>query len=108
MTPRRYANRSCWWALSLAPAALALLTLLAPRARPDDAPSEIILKFVYGSEKEDWINAATAAFQATNPQVGGKPIIIWAEPMGSGETLEAVLDQEEIVFHHHQGPDKGK
>jgi Ca-activated chloride channel family protein len=85
-------RRLGWWP-GLVPVALALLALFAVDARPaDDPEGPVDLLFVYGSEKKDWINEATKDFEATNPMVDGRPIRVKAVPLGSGETVEDVLE----------------
>ena len=51
------------------------------------------LVFPYGSEKEKWINDVTAEFnrRAVKTQ-GGKRIFVRASPMGSGETIDNILN----------------
>jgi Ca-activated chloride channel family protein len=72
---------------------LALLGLWAVNVRSDEpAPGAAVeLLFVYGSEKEEWLKAATKDFLDTNPEVGGHAIKINAVPLGSGETVEDVI-----------------
>ena len=60
-----------------------------PAAASD--PQALELVFLYGSEKEDWIKEVTAAFNQSNPKVGGKTVVVKATPMGSGECIEEVL-----------------
>lgn len=55
-------------------------------------PAEIEILFVYGSEKEQWINDVTAPFnQAGHRTKSGKRIRIKPVPLGSGETIDEVL-----------------
>jgi Ca-activated chloride channel homolog len=50
------------------------------------------LLFVYGSEKEKWINDVTEAFNRSEQKsTGGHPIFVRAIPMGSGETIDSIL-----------------
>src|SRR5262244_4580623 len=50
------------------------------------------LIFPYGSEKEKWINDATAAFNRSGAKTSsGKPIFVRALPMGSGESIDNIL-----------------
>lgn len=49
------------------------------------------LVFTYGSEKEEWIKAATEVFNAAGHKTAaGKPIFVRQIPMGSGECIEEV------------------
>jgi len=62
---------------------------LNPHHPPRNA---IVLTFVYGSEKQKWIEDVTEGFNAVRHQsAGGRPIFITALPMGSGESIDAVL-----------------
>ena len=52
----------------------------------------IELIFTYGSEKEKWIADVTASFnQAGMKTPSGKPIVVRAIPMGSGECIDEIL-----------------
>jgi Ca-activated chloride channel family protein len=70
------------------------------RPNPDAAPSippgtpRIDLTFTYGSEKEEWIKDVTAAFHAdaSRSTLGGKRIVVNAIPMGSGESIDEIVD----------------
>ncbi len=56
-------------------------------------PDSIELLFVYGSEKERWINEVTDKFNREDHHAaGGKRIFVRAVPMGSGECIDAVLN----------------
>jgi Ca-activated chloride channel family protein len=71
---------------------LVLIFLLVLDARPaDPADTPIELLFLYGSEKQDWLNEATRAFHASNPVLEGRPIHVKPVPLGSGETVLDVL-----------------
>jgi len=51
------------------------------------------LTFTYGSEKEKWINEATAEFnRAGHRSSSGKPIYVRAIAMGSGEAIDEVME----------------
>lgn len=53
----------------------------------------MVVTFTYGSEKEQWITAATATFnRAGHKTSGGKAIFIEAIPMGSGECVSEILE----------------
>jgi ABC-type Fe3+ transport system substrate-binding protein len=47
------------------------------------APDPVTVEILYGTEKEDWLEAAAERFAATNPTVDGAPIEIVLEGMGS-------------------------
>lgn len=73
----------------------------APQANtPPSVPSipadqRVDVLFTYGSEKENWIKEATAAFNAANHKTkAGKIIVIDAEPMGSGDCIDGILTGE--------------
>ena len=56
-------------------------------------PDSIELLFVYGSEKERWINEVTDKFNREDHHApGGKRIFVRAIPMGSGECIDEVLN----------------
>lgn len=55
-------------------------------------PNQVDVLFVYGSEKQDWIDAVTPAFNdAQHTLPDGKVIHITAKPMGSGESKDDIL-----------------
>jgi Ca-activated chloride channel family protein len=99
MHQRSLLRRFGGW-LGLLPAAAALLALFALEARPADEPGgPVELVFLYGSEKKDWINEVTKAFEAGNPTVDGRPIRVQAVPKGSGDTIEEVLAKDGMKAH---------
>jgi len=50
------------------------------------------LVFVYGSEKEKWIKDVTDAFNRSEQKsTDGRPIFVRAVPMGSGESIDAII-----------------
>jgi Ca-activated chloride channel family protein len=52
------------------------------------------LVFTYGSEKEKWITEVTDQFNREGHRTaGGKPILVRAVPMGSGELIDEVLNE---------------
>jgi Ca-activated chloride channel family protein len=54
--------------------------------------NQVDVLFVYGSEKQDWIESVTPNFNAENhPLPDGKIIHITAKPMGSGESKDDIL-----------------
>ncbi|GAB4207212.1 MAG: substrate-binding domain-containing protein [Roseiflexaceae bacterium] len=48
----------------------------------------------YGTEKREWLEEATAQFQASNPTYQGRPIQIQLQGLGSREMAERVARQE--------------
>jgi Ca-activated chloride channel homolog len=61
-----------------------------PGADPGDARVNVL--FTYGSEKQNWIEEVTNAFnQARHRTSTGKVIRVEAIPMGSGESVEEIL-----------------
>src|SRR5215510_11732894 len=66
------------------------------RSEPEAAmPSSdrIELLFTYGSEKEKWINEVTSEFnRADHKTSSGKRIYVRALPMGSGESIDEVME----------------
>jgi Ca-activated chloride channel family protein len=68
-----------------------------PTPAPTPAPSgteqapegSLELVFPFGSEKEDWLKAVTADYNAAaNKSSSGKPVFVKLIPMGSGECME--------------------
>lgn len=65
---------------------------------PTGGPSRnaLVVRMLYGSEKQAWIEAVTAAFNAQQiPSPSGKPIFIQAVPLGSGDALEQIVSGQE-------------
>jgi Ca-activated chloride channel homolog len=61
------------------------------RATPQAEPTVEVL-FTYGSEKQNWIEETTKAFNdARRRTAGGKVIHVEAIPMGSGEVVDEIL-----------------
>lgn len=63
-----------------------------------DAPpsNALVLPMLYGSEKEAWINEVTAAFNnQQNISTAGRPIYVEATPIGSLESMRAIINGEE-------------
>lgn len=55
-------------------------------------PNSLELVFVYGSEKEKWITEVTSAFNSSEQKASdGRSIFVRAVPMGSGESIDAIL-----------------
>ncbi len=60
---------------------------------PEDA---VVVRMLYGSEKEAWINDVTADFNAQQVQTSsGNTIFVDAVPMGSSESLDLILNGTE-------------
>jgi len=55
-------------------------------------PSPIILKVLYSTEKDAWLTEIVADFEASGVTVGGHPLKVNMEKMGSREIYLAVLD----------------
>jgi Ca-activated chloride channel family protein len=61
---------------------------------PDD--DALIVRMLYGSEKEAWINDVTATFNSQgNESTTGRPIFVEAVPIGSGESMDLILAGQE-------------
>jgi len=55
-------------------------------------PNDVEVVFTYGSEKEEWIKAATDEFNSGNHKTSdGKNIHVSAYPMGSGDCIDELL-----------------
>ena len=54
--------------------------------------NQVDVLFVYGSEKQDWIDAVTPAFNAERHTLAdGRVIHVTTKPMGSGESKDDIL-----------------
>lgn len=53
-------------------------------------PDPITLTVVYGTEKETWLQEATAAFEASGANLRGAPINVELRGIGSGEALQGL------------------
>ena len=72
---------------SIAPAPLR--DALLPRPQP------IVVSLLYSTEKDGWLKDTIASFEATQPQIEGRPIKVNLKPLGSREIYLAVLDGTE-------------
>lgn len=55
-------------------------------------PNALKLLFLYGSEKQPWIEESTSKFEQSAPRLAdGRPIIVDAVPTGSGELVDEIL-----------------
>lgn len=60
---------------------------------PQDA---LVVRMLYGSEKQSWIEAVTPDFNAQqNPSTSGKPIFVEVVPIGSAESMDLILAGQE-------------
>lgn len=56
----------------------------------------LVVRMLYGSEKEVWINEVTQEFNAQqNQSPGGQTIFVEAVPMGSAESMDLILNGQE-------------
>src|SRR5262249_41846189 len=63
------------------------------------------LYFTYGSEKKDWIEAATARFNESATKLAdGRVIRVKARAFGSGEIIEGLLNEAEEHKSHLVSP----
>lgn len=65
------------------------------RALLEPAPEPIVVEVLYSTEKEDWLEQILDDFEATNPNVDGRPIELELKAMGSREMYLSVLDGSE-------------
>jgi ABC-type sulfate transport system substrate-binding protein len=75
-----------------------LVRSLAPAPLRDallPAPQPIIVSLLYSTEKDGWLKEVIASFEATQPQIEGRPIKVKLKPLGSREIYLAVLDGTE-------------
>jgi Ca-activated chloride channel family protein len=94
MTHSRCWTRRLTWSLAAVPVVLALWLLLAVQARTAEESGEPIeLLFLYGSEKQKWLEDVTEAYRKTHPTVEGRPVQIKLKAMGSGETMDELLEE---------------
>jgi Ca-activated chloride channel family protein len=64
----------------------------AATAKKADRPGVLTLTFAYSSEKEQWVQVRTAAFNEKSAKTpGGKVIEVDAIPMGSGDTIDEIV-----------------
>ncbi len=78
------------WLQRIRAAIVLLLFALIP-GLPTLGQNRLDLLFAYGSEKEEWITEATAAFnRAGIKATDGRTIVVKALPMGSGECMDRV------------------
>src|SRR5262249_24251552 len=69
-------------------------TSATPSGGGDSTPRVDVL-FTYGSEKQTWIEEATATFnRGRHKTAGGKVIHVEAVPMGSGECVDEILTRQ--------------
>ncbi|HLY26629.1 MAG TPA: extracellular solute-binding protein [Aggregatilineales bacterium] len=67
---------------------------------PQPAPNALHIKFIYGSEKQAWVEAVTQTFNAANNTIkSGKQIYVDTEAIGSGESVSNMVEQ---VAGHNQ------
>jgi ABC-type Fe3+ transport system substrate-binding protein len=52
----------------------------------------VVIRIAYGTEKEDWLEAAATRFLADSPRVQGRPIEIELEGIGSREMVLRTVD----------------
>lgn len=65
----------------------------ASTAPPTPATPALEILFVYGSEKEKWVDDVTATFNASNIQSpSGLPIRVKAKAIGSGELIDDIIE----------------
>ncbi|HVO69602.1 MAG TPA: extracellular solute-binding protein [Aggregatilineaceae bacterium] len=58
------------------------------------APNALHISFIYGSEKQAWVEAVTQDFNAQqNKTKSGKPIYVDTEAIGSGESVSNIVDE---------------
>jgi len=58
-------------------------------------PKPIVVSLLYSTEKADWLAEVITRFEATRPELDGRPIELELKKMGSREMYLAVLDGEE-------------
>ena len=73
----------------LGPLGYAPFPLVPARARPP-----IVVTLWYSTEKREWLEAAKAAFEQTNPTYGGRPIQIQLKGLGSPEIAQRVAQED--------------
>src|SRR5215813_1026329 len=95
---RRWVRPSAFSAL-LALGCVALYACTSPSNESDSRVGRVrsteptvTVVFTYGSEKQNWIEETTAAFNnARHKTAGGKLIHVDAIPMGSGDCVDEIL-----------------
>jgi serine/threonine-protein kinase len=82
-------------AMALAPGTSEIVRTVA--APPNSEPAPVVIHIAYGTEKQKWLEQATAEFQNTS---AGRRVKVELHGMGSVEGAQAVLDgPKPIPFH---------
>lgn len=71
-----------------------------PAAAQPPPADALAIRIVYGSEKQAWIEAVTAEFNARKTLIAGRPVFVTAVAKGSGELIDDVLagrDEADLV-----------
>ncbi len=56
----------------------------------------LVLRMLYGSEKQAWLSDVTAAFNAAQLKTAdGRSIFVEAIPLGSGESMDLIINGTE-------------
>jgi Ca-activated chloride channel family protein len=96
MRERSTGHKSMGWSLAYGLGLVVAGACLLPWATPEalgQAAKVIELEFIYGSEKEDWINEVTADFNAKRFTLdSGEVIQVKHVPLGSGESVYDILE----------------
>lgn len=60
-------------------------------------PNSVTIRFLYGSEKKDWVEAATQAFNLSHVQTttNKKTIVVETKAEGSGQSMDDILQGAE-------------
>ena len=65
----------------------------SPASESAAPASALVLRMLYGSEKQAWLSEVTDAFNAAQIKAAnGQTIFVEAIPLGSGESLEAIVN----------------
>lgn len=59
---------------------------------PAGAPIEITI--AYGTEKREWLQDALARYEASNPRIGGRPVQIKLDGLGSREIVTRITQED--------------
>ncbi|MCG8349313.1 MAG: substrate-binding domain-containing protein [Chloroflexales bacterium] len=63
-----------------------------PRLGPAGEP--VIVSIAYGTEKREWFEEAKRRFEATSPRVGGRPIEVQLQGVGSREIVFEIVQEQ--------------
>jgi len=88
-------NRRILFAAIVAVAIIVVVLVTLSRTLNIIPVEPVTVQVLYSTEKEGWLGEVGPAFEATRPQINGKPVKLALKKMGSQELVQAVLDGTE-------------